>query len=365
MAGSRNSNGNGKPAGGASHTSSAPSQSISSSSTSSAHDASSSLSARRRRTANGTGASAGGGASLHLHPHGSGDALPERIVLAKRPSLRADGRTSYRVQAPGTPFDELDLSEVDFLRHDLADPYIQPAIQRGLTRYRRLFFLLGILLGALAAWALASRQAFERHMQSFMNGVEEQISGLGLGIDLGDLKLGVPSELSDLGDKLFSGPRELFKTKDFTVGRNLLSQGYKAEHPVILLPGIISTGLESWTTNAEMSGYFRRRLWGTTTMMRTIVFEKDMWVKHLSLDPFTGLDPDGIKVRAAEGFDAASYFVSGYWIWSKVIENLAVLGYDSNNLWLASYDWRLSMHNLEGERARANEETLTKACVPE
>jgi len=32
---------------------------------------------------------------------------------------------------------------------------------------------------------------------------------------------------------------------------------------------------------------------------------------------------------------------------SKVIENLAVVNYDSNNLLLAPYDWRLSMYNLE------------------
>jgi phospholipid:diacylglycerol acyltransferase len=61
----------------------------------------------------------------------------------------------------------------------------------------------------------------------------------------------------------------------------------------------------------------------------------------------TGLDPPGIKVRAAEGLDAASYFVSGYWIWARIIENLAAIGYDTNDLWLASYDWRLSYPNLE------------------
>lgn len=72
-----------------------------------------------------------------------------------------------------------------------------------------------------------------------------------------------------------------------------------------------------------------------------------MWIKHLSLDPTTGLDPPGIKVRAAEGLDAASYFVSGYWIWARIIENLASIGYDTNDLYLASYDWRLSFHNLE------------------
>ncbi len=70
-------------------------------------------------------------------------------------------------------------------------------------------------------------------------------------------------------------------------------------------------------------------------------------MRHLSLDPETGLDPPGIRVRAAEGLDAASFFAAGYWIWSKVIENLAVLGYDTNNLFLASYDWRLSYYNLE------------------
>jgi len=32
---------------------------------------------------------------------------------------------------------------------------------------------------------------------------------------------------------------------------------------------------------------------------------------------------------------------------SKIIENLAVVNYDTNNLYLAPYDWRLSLWNLE------------------
>jgi hypothetical protein len=32
---------------------------------------------------------------------------------------------------------------------------------------------------------------------------------------------------------------------------------------------------------------------------------------------------------------------------SKIVENLAVLNYDTNNLHLAPYDWRLSYWNLE------------------
>ena len=67
----------------------------------------------------------------------------------------------------------------------------------------------------------------------------------------------------------------------------------------------------------------------------------------MSLEPVTGLDPEGIRVRAAEGLDAASYFAAGYWIWNKVIQNLAAVGYDMNMLTLAAYDWRLSFPNLE------------------
>lgn len=32
---------------------------------------------------------------------------------------------------------------------------------------------------------------------------------------------------------------------------------------------------------------------------------------------------------------------------SKIIQNLAVVNYDTNNLYLAPYDWRLSFYNLE------------------
>jgi phospholipid:diacylglycerol acyltransferase len=32
---------------------------------------------------------------------------------------------------------------------------------------------------------------------------------------------------------------------------------------------------------------------------------------------------------------------------SKIIENLAVVNYDTNNMYLAAYDWRLALYNLE------------------
>ena len=108
-------------------------------------------------------------------------------------------------------------------------------------------------------------------------------------------------------------------------------------------------------------------------MISQVTFNRDRWITTVMLDPVTGLDPTGVKVRAAEGIDAASSFVQGYWLWcvftcrapcmrsvqcetnvqyasnprSKIVENLAVVGYDTNNLHLAPYDWRLSFYNLE------------------
>ncbi len=75
--------------------------------------------------------------------------------------------------------------------------------------------------------------------------------------------------------------------------------------------------------------------------------DKASWKKHIMLDKITGLDPPGIKLRAAQGFDAADFFVTGYWIWSKILENLATIGYDPTNAFTAAYDWRLSYSNLE------------------
>jgi phospholipid:diacylglycerol acyltransferase len=82
-------------------------------------------------------------------------------------------------------------------------------------------------------------------------------------------------------------------------------------------------------------------------MMRALVLDKETWKRHIMLDRQTGLDPPHIKVRAAQGFDATDFFITGYWIWNKILENLASLGYDPTNSFTAAYDWRLSYKNLE------------------
>lgn len=37
----------------------------------------------------------------------------------------------------------------------------------------------------------------------------------------------------------------------------------------------------------------------------------------------------------------------GYWVWAKMIESLGAVGYDSNNMFMAAYDWRLSFRDSQ------------------
>jgi len=50
-------------------------------------------------------------------------------------------------------------------------------------------------------------------------------------------------------------------------------------------------------------------------MLSQVTFNKERWIAAMMLDPVTGLDPEDSKVRAAEGIDAASSLIQGYWIW--------------------------------------------------
>ncbi|ELR23917.1 Lecithin:cholesterol acyltransferase [Acanthamoeba castellanii str. Neff] len=93
--------------------------------------------------------------------------------------------------------------------------------------------------------------------------------------------------------------------------------------------------------------HFRMRIWGTVTMMQKLLLDKQCWLDHVMLDKETGLDPEGIKLRAATGLEAADYLFPGYWVWGKLIQNFADIGYDSNNLFMAAYDWRLSFKGLQ------------------
>ncbi|KAN0073096.1 Lecithin:cholesterol acyltransferase domain containing protein [Elaphomyces granulatus] len=226
------------------------------------------------------------------------------------------------------------LSPASRLKRYLAKP-------RGKRRYS-FIFLLGGLFGICVALFFANHN---------------EVISLDALLDLNlDALIDVIPQGILRDAKEFTGPydgwlqqneREADSYDSFAVGLHLQSQGVQAKHPVVMIPGVISTGLESWGTSSASRQYFRKRLWGSWSMMRALVLDKAGWKSHIILDKVTGLDPPGVKLRAAQGFDATDFFISGYWIWNKILQNLASIGYDPTNAFSATYDWRLSYLNLE------------------
>ncbi|PSS22692.1 hypothetical protein PHLCEN_2v2989 [Hermanssonia centrifuga] len=212
---------------------------------------------------------------------------------------------------------------------------------------RRFLFPLGIIVGILLGFILiqpSDLTDFQTHLALLLDEFEFEISMP----QFPQLDL---SMVENEWRKLRSSIPEPWKLNnnglEFTVGEAIASRGLTAKYPIVLVPGIISTGLESWSTTPEYRPFFRQKMWGGFSMISQVTFNREKWMNALLLDPVTGLDPPGAKVRAAEGIDAASMFIQGYWLWSKIVENLAVVNYDTNNLHLAPYDWRLSYYNLE------------------
>ncbi|KAJ1978787.1 phospholipid:diacylglycerol acyltransferase [Dimargaris verticillata] len=218
---------------------------------------------------------------------------------------------------------------------------------RPLHQRKRSWFVIGLLLGVVLAFGLVSVNT--RHHQ-YIERLSDYVTMSLADVDLRSLlptNLMVDDILGNL-TRLMESSGPGLRVGDFLPGLDLVqTEQLSAHFPVVLIPGTISTGLESWGTSNCSQRYFRQRMWGTMTMFRAVLLDKECWVDHMRLDMDTGLDPPGIKLRAAQGLDAADYFVSGYWVWGKIIENLAVLGYDNNNMHLAAYDWRLGYSDLE------------------
>lgn len=57
--------------------------------------------------------------------------------------------------------------------------------------------------------------------------------------------------------------------------------------------------------------------WVRLRLAKSLTGCREKWLQALSIDPDTGLDPPGYKVRAAQGLDAASEFIQGALNFSK------------------------------------------------
>ncbi|CAN6609815.1 phospholipid:diacylglycerol acyltransferase [Trichomonascus vanleenenianus] len=210
-----------------------------------------------------------------------------------------------------------------------------------LTQSKRFIFFIGIFLGLGIAWYTAQSQdlvSLDMLNEISLDSILDEFRDM--------LPAGIIREARNV-EKQHAIPAD-----SFAVGNHLRDeQGLGVKHPVVLVPGVISTGLESWgitgTSECPSQHYFRKRLWGSWYMLRAMLLDKQCWLRHIMLDPETGLDPPGFKLRAAQGMEAADFFVPGYWIWNKILENLAALGYDVNTMAVAAYDWRLAYGDLE------------------
>lgn len=222
-------------------------------------------------------------------------------------------------------------------------------LKRKLYQSRRATFVLGAVLGLLATILITAyssediKSELDRliRLDSVNEFFEDWRDVIPLGL-LSMLEFDEATEKNELHGS----------AESFSVGRRMKKvHNLTDKYNVVMVPGVISTGIESWGLTDEGDcpsiGHFRKRLWGSFYMLKTMVLDKRCWLKHIMLDTETGLDPPNIKLRASQGFDAADFFMAGYWIWNKILQNLAVIGYGPNNMMSAGYDWRLAYLDLE------------------
>ncbi|CCW64584.1 unnamed protein product [Phytomonas sp. EM1] len=130
------------------------------------------------------------------------------------------------------------------------------------------------------------------------------------------------------------------------------------KHPVIIIPGFVTSAMDLWEAKQTCldrqpsfsHSIFRQRMFGPS-MLFLILTDPACWLDLFSMDKTTGLDKKGIKVRPDSGLASVDYFVPGYWVWAKVIINLADIGYDPQDIMVMTYDWRLSpqkAHDRDG-----------------
>ncbi|KAG2197988.1 hypothetical protein INT46_002394 [Mucor plumbeus] len=211
--------------------------------------------------------------------------------------------------------------------------FVEP---KAFYRRKRFNFVVGVSVGLLAMYAASTTPVAQTHLNHFQDYVMLQLADIDLASILPQSYM-VDEFLGNFTNLLRPTPATEISFMPAAEYKDQL--GLKPHFPVVMIPGVVSSGLESWSTSVRSRKYFH--------MVRSVLLDKEDWMKNLMLDPDTGLDPPECKIRAVQGVEAADYFITGYWVWAKVIENLATIGYDTNSMHFASYDWRLSFGNLE------------------
>ncbi|KAL3811213.1 hypothetical protein ACHAXA_004515 [Cyclostephanos tholiformis] len=122
--------------------------------------------------------------------------------------------------------------------------------------------------------------------------------------------------LLDMGARSLDGVAHAAE-EDARVGHQLRRRDAHAKYPVL------------WEGRNCLKQHFRQRLWGSAAMAKAFLADSECWRRHLMLDPRSGLDPENIR--------AADNFVGSFWVWSKIIENLADVGYDGSTMTMLGF----------------------------
>lgn len=124
--------------------------------------------------------------------------------------------------------------------------------RKSLQARRRYYFIFGGLLGAIAVYLslMHSEAAWPNLpiLPEFDTKFMESIAlPAGFGKDFRETIANLTESFGGVG-----GKRGWMETTDFKVGREALKDGLEKKHAVVLIPGIISSGLESWATDDQV-----------------------------------------------------------------------------------------------------------------
>lgn len=147
-------------------------------------------------------------------------------------------------------------------------------------------------------------------------------------------------------------------TPPFDAGQYLKDgDDQKPRPPILLLPGLVSSRLVAWKRKVCRGPDIQIQdvVWlNLAKMMETMTYDKTCWIDCLKLG-YNGTDPPDCKIRAGEGLSAIGELSPGNLytppttsIFTALIKMLASeLGYDSNSMIGAAYDWRLAPIQLQ------------------
>ncbi|PVU96444.1 hypothetical protein BB561_001176 [Smittium simulii] len=273
-------------------------------------------------------------------------------------NLKHDLKHNVKSNSIFSFFKKITRAAAKFTKYDTAETYFHNSIVQSelkgkvtIDKRKRFWFVVGVVFGILATNVVVKKTDFNdiqfNQFQSYLN------------IKMSDIDFAYYLPEKKVFDDTFNQLLSFSKLDSFALNEPKIKglfepaksikklENLQANYHVVMIPGIVTSGLESWCTDGCFSKYFRKRVWGTASMFKSLLFDAACWYNHMLLDEKTGLDPPDIKLRVVKGLESADYFMSGYWVWAKVIDNLSEIGYDNIMMHMASYDWRLSIPDLE------------------